>query len=230
MKRKLTNIFMSGVIATTSIFGNRIEIEVDPVVKPLSLSEIYENTRKMTNEADPEFVGHNIPERNIPEDRLKVIRLAQKKREKEIEAERLKEQQRKAQELQKQRERQLAKQRQQRQEKSSQDSSQKRSARFTAYYPDNSEMQGGYITATGYDLRNGLYYQGYRVIASDSSIPLYSILELEIEGYGTMKAIVLDRGGRINGNLFDVTFPDRDSAFEFGRRSGTYKIIRRGRG
>lgn len=46
-------------------------------------------------------------------------------------------------------------------------------------------------TRTGYDVRNTIYYQGMRIIASDSSvIPLYSIVK--IEGFSE-KFIVLDR-------------------------------------
>lgn len=99
---------------------------------------------------------------------------------------------------------------------------------FTAYYPSNNQMEGGNITATGYDLHNSIYYQGYRVIAADPSIPLFSILEIKI-GDSTFLAQVLDRGGRIKGNLFDVAHEDSSSSVSFGRQYGKYKIVREGK-
>ncbi|MGG2091352.1 3D domain-containing protein [Bacillus sp. S13(2024)] len=99
---------------------------------------------------------------------------------------------------------------------------------FTAYYPANNRMEGGSITATGYNLNNGIYYQGYRVIAADPSIPLYSIVEIKI-GDEVMECQVLDRGGRIKGNLFDVAHEDGDSSNEFGRKYGQYRVVREGK-
>lgn len=100
---------------------------------------------------------------------------------------------------------------------------------FTAYYPANNAMEGGTITATGYDIGESIYYQGYRVIAADPSIPLYSLVDIKI-GDTVIHCQVLDRGGRIRGNLFDVTFPDRTSTYNFGRKYGKYRVVRYGRG
>lgn len=83
-------------------------------------------------------------------------------------------------------------------------------------------------TRTGYDVRNTIYYNGMRIIATDTSvIPMYSIVK--IEGFSE-KFIVLDTGGYIKGNKIDVLVKSESEAVKFGRKNLKLDIIRYGRG
>lgn len=95
---------------------------------------------------------------------------------------------------------------------------------FTAYYPANDAMQGGGITAKGDNLYQSLYYRGYRIIAAPPSVPFDTVVEIEVAGQ-TIKGIVRDRGGRIQGNKFDVTYGDKQSAEQFGRQQGKWRVV-----
>lgn len=83
-------------------------------------------------------------------------------------------------------------------------------------------------TKTGHDVSKSIYYNGYRVIATDNSVlPLYSIVEIS---YGDTKfqAIVLDSGGAIKGNKIDLLVNSYDEAIKFGRRNVNIKLIKKG--
>lgn len=102
---------------------------------------------------------------------------------------------------------------------------------FTAYYPPTSSatsaeirMQGSGTTAKGDNLNTSLYYRGYRIIAAPPSVPFDTVVEIEVAGQ-TIKGIVRDRGGRIQGNKFDVTYSDKDSAEQFGRQQGKWRVV-----
>lgn len=83
-------------------------------------------------------------------------------------------------------------------------------------------------TASGYNVKNTIYYNGMRVIATDTSvIPMYSIVE--IEGFSE-KFIALDTGGGINGKEIDILFKSTNEAIKFGRRDLKINIIRYGEG
>lgn len=86
-------------------------------------------------------------------------------------------------------------------------------------------------TYTGYDVRNTIYYQGYRVIAADfNKIPLYSIVEIKTKTE-TFKAIVLDTGGAIRGsNTIDLLIDTYDKAIQFGRQEVKITVHREGKG
>lgn len=102
---------------------------------------------------------------------------------------------------------------------------------FTAYYPPSStataaevRMQGSGTTAKGDNLNASLYYRGYRIIAAPPSVPFDTVVEIEVAGQ-TIKGIVRDRGGRIQGNKFDVTYDDKQSAEQFGRQQGKWRVV-----
>lgn len=99
-----------------------------------------------------------------------------------------------------------------------------KSGEFTAYYPANDAMQGGGITAKGDNLYTSIYYQGYRIIAAPPSVPFNTIVEIQVGGQ-TIKGIVRDRGGRIQGNNFDITFPNLKNCQIFGRQQGKWRVI-----
>lgn len=85
------------------------------------------------------------------------------------------------------------------------------------------------ITATGYNVKNTVYKDGYRVIAVDPKvIPLGSIVEVESSGM-SFKGIAEDTGGAIKGNRIDILMKDRSEAYNYGVRNAKVKIIRKGR-
>jgi len=94
----------------------------------------------------------------------------------------------------------------------------------TSYYAGENTMEGGHITATGYDLHNGIYYQGYRVIAAAKSIPLGTLIDIKLSNGSILHCIVLDRGGAITENKFDVTQVSNRKCVEFGRKKVEWKI------
>lgn len=86
------------------------------------------------------------------------------------------------------------------------------------------------FTFTEHDVRNTIYYNGLRIIASDNSvIPLYSIVRVETKNE-SFHAIVLDRGSGIDGLEIDLLVKTTDEAMEFGRQNVKISIIRKGRG
>lgn len=83
------------------------------------------------------------------------------------------------------------------------------------------------ITASGHNVKNTIYYNGMRIIATDNSvIPMYSIVR--IEGFNE-KFIVLDRGGAIKGNKIDILFSNKSDAYKFGRKNLKLEVIRYGK-
>lgn len=96
----------------------------------------------------------------------------------------------------------------------------------TAYTSKCKDCSG--ITKSGYDVRNTIYYEGMRVIATDPKIiPLYSIVEIEV-GDETFKAIALDIGGAIKGKRIDLLVDTKDTAYKFGIRDVEINMIREG--
>ncbi|PEA52604.1 hypothetical protein CON64_22705 [Bacillus pseudomycoides] len=96
--------------------------------------------------------------------------------------------------------------------------------RFSAYYAANNTVEGGLISATGHSLTEGITFQGYRIIAAPPAIPFYSIVEIEVNGW-KFKGVVLDRGGAIKGNKFDILHRSSEDANAFGKQSGKYRVI-----
>jgi len=105
---------------------------------------------------------------------------------------------------------------------------------LTGYGPDCYGCSG--MTSSGYDVSNSITYSDYqygevRIVAADSSIPLYSIVRISnIPGSDPIIAIVLDRGGNVGFNrftLFDLLFSSESSAI--GKTDNvTFEILRRG--
>ena len=81
------------------------------------------------------------------------------------------------------------------------------------------------ITRTGYDVSNTIYYDGLRVIAVDPEvIPLYSVVEIHT-GTEVFKAIALDTGGLIKGNIIDLLVETKSEAYQWGRREVKVRVI-----
>lgn len=84
------------------------------------------------------------------------------------------------------------------------------------------------ISASGINIRDGLYYNGFRKVAVDrNKIPLGSIIEINSNGT-VFKAIAVDTGGAIKGNRLDLLVPSEKSAYQLGIKYVDVKILRRG--
>ena len=97
---------------------------------------------------------------------------------------------------------------------------------YTAYC--NTGCTG--VTATGVDVSRGTTFDGMRIIAVDPNIiPLWSIVDVKLSGGESFRAIALDTGGAIRGNIIDVLVSDSATAQQNGRQSATITIIRKGK-
>lgn len=92
------------------------------------------------------------------------------------------------------------------------------------YYTANCAGCTG-ITAAGHDVRNTIYANGYRVIATDPSvIPLGSVVQVDTP-YESFTAISADTGGAINGGTVDILVGSESEAISKGRHDVTLTVI-----
>ena len=83
------------------------------------------------------------------------------------------------------------------------------------------------ITKLGYDVRQTIYINGYRVIAVDPAlIPLGSIVRVELEDGQSFDAIAGDTGGAIKGARIDVLVATKAEAYQLGRQQATVTILK----
>lgn len=88
-------------------------------------------------------------------------------------------------------------------------------------------------TATGYNVRKTIYYKDkkygkVRIIATNKDIPLYSIVKIENYKYGSIIAIVLDRG--VGKGVIDLLVKNEKVANKYGIQKGVkIKILRYGK-
>jgi len=76
------------------------------------------------------------------------------------------------------------------------------------------------VTATGVNVKNTVYYNGLRIVATDPKvIPLRSILRLYYNDGTTEEVIAMDTGGYIKGNKIDILVKDEKTAEKFGRQT-----------
>lgn len=139
---------------------------------------------------------------------------------------------RKAEQERKERERKEREERQKAEdghdEKQSQQHAQVIDAVFTFY---TSDCKGctGLTRWGGHDVRNTIYVDGLRVIATDPNvIPPYSLVEFELNG-DTVKAIALDTGGAIKGNKIDLLVSSSSEAFNLGKQTIPVTVLRSGK-
>ena len=86
------------------------------------------------------------------------------------------------------------------------------------------------LTATGYDVSNTVYKDGYRIISVDPNvIPLGSLVYVESDKMNFV-GIADDTGGDIKGNRIDILMENRDKAYDFGRRNVKVTVLREGSG
>ena len=107
---------------------------------------------------------------------------------------------------------------------------------ITGYGPDCYGCIG--ITASGYDVRNTIYYNdktynNVRVLAADKSLPFGTIIKVSnLKDYNDFIGIVLDRGSAISFDGFsqiDLLFESEDYSYNFGRKENViFEILRLG--
>ena len=107
---------------------------------------------------------------------------------------------------------------------------------MTGYGPDCQGCGGHSACSPGQDLRNGnIYFKDntygkVRIVASSSSIPCGSIVKITNStlSSGTITAVVLDRGGAIQGTKMDFLEETEARASRVGKQMVTYEIVRWG--
>ena len=108
---------------------------------------------------------------------------------------------------------------------------------ITAYGPDCTGCTTGY-TASGYYVRNNIYYQDkeygkIRIVAADKSLPFGTIIRIsDLNVFEKpVLAVVLDRGSAIGFNrkvYFDLLYRSEKETEFFGKRNATFEVLRRG--
>lgn len=84
-------------------------------------------------------------------------------------------------------------------------------------------------TAAGMNARASIYHEGMRMIAVDPNrIPLYSIVKVQTP-HETFTAIAADTGGAIKGSRVDILVGSKDVAYSLGRHNVKIQVIRSGR-
>ena len=81
------------------------------------------------------------------------------------------------------------------------------------------------ITASGYNVKNTIYYKDYRIVAAPKSIPLYTKMKITYQDGTKVNAIVLDRGGAIRANKLDLLVTNKKEAYRLGKQVVAVKII-----
>lgn len=100
-----------------------------------------------------------------------------------------------------------------------------RSGIATAYYNGKDEMNGETgITGSGWNLDMGIIFHGYRILASDNSIPFGTLVDIKINDE-VIHGVVLDRGGSIKGNHFDLVLESKAECIEFGKQDIQWQIV-----
>ena len=81
------------------------------------------------------------------------------------------------------------------------------------------------VTAVGLDVRKSIYYNNYRIIATDPKvIPMWSLVEV-VTPYETFKAVAADTGGAIKGSKIDILVATKEEAYRLGRFNAKVRII-----
>lgn len=107
---------------------------------------------------------------------------------------------------------------------------------LTGYGPDCYGCSGK--TASGQDVKNGnIYfndktYGEIRIVAADKKYPFGTIVRITAPNVfeSPIVAIVLDRGGKIYGNKFDLLFSsEKDTEFTGSQKNVKYEVLRYGK-
>lgn len=100
-------------------------------------------------------------------------------------------------------------------------------ANVTAYLATCAGCSG--FTATGRDVRSNIHFEDrtygtVRIIAACGQYPFGTIMNI----VGIGKAVVLDRGGAVSGNVVDLLMGSGDDPIRFGRQSLQAQVLRLG--
>lgn len=82
------------------------------------------------------------------------------------------------------------------------------------------------ITASGHNVKETIYYNGYRIVAGSPDIALYTKLKITLEDGSVLNAIVLDRGGDIVGKRLDILVSSKEEAYRLGRQQVKVEMIK----
>lgn len=218
MKKTIASIAIAGAIVCMA--ASQIETKEEPMKSDdvPNIETVFNSSVLHQNALAIEKITKEVERREM--EKRKLEELKQKRledeRQKEIErqkleAQRIQEQKRKSELVAKQ-----------------QNTYQSNTMTITAsHYTSTCNGCSG-VTATGYDVRNTIYYNGYRIIAVDPSIiPLNSIVEVSTP-YGTFKAIALDKGGAIKGYKADVLVSNYNEAVKLGVVKAQVRVIKYG--
>lgn len=107
---------------------------------------------------------------------------------------------------------------------------------MTGYGPDCAGCSGVTGCAPSQNVKNGnIYFKDntygkVRIVASSSSIPCGSIVKISNStlSKGAITAIVLDRGGAVQGTKMDFLEESEKKALRVGKQIVTYEIVRWG--
>ena len=200
---------------TESVVVRKKDIKESPYFKKLEVMDYNELLRQL-NEAKKREDARRAAE-------LEAI----KKRQQEYERQQRLAEERRKRELAKKRAQQLAQQRVQQPSQVNRQVVKTLYIEFT-YYTANCKGCSG-KTSTGYDVRNTVYYNGMRILATDPNvIPTYSIVRFELNGRMVL-GIALDKGGAIKGHKVDMLVATRQEAIALGRQVKKVEIIRYGK-
>lgn len=84
------------------------------------------------------------------------------------------------------------------------------------------------ITATGHNVKNTVYKNGYRVVAVDPNvIPLGSLIYVETDSTRFI-GISDDTGGSIKVNKIDILVENESLAYNFGKQNAKVTVLRSG--
>ena len=217
MKKTIASIAITGAIVcmATSQVGTIDEkkqgevVHIDNALEP----SIIEKNALASEDIKKEAIRRELEKKRLEELRQRQLEIERQKEleRQKIEAQRIQEQKRKAELAAKQ-----------------QNTYQSNAITFTAsHYISTCNGCSG-VTATGYNVKNTIYYQGYRIVAVDPSIiPLNSIVEVSTP-YGTFKAIAADKGGAIKGKKLDVLVSSYNEAVKLGVVKAQVRVIKYG--
>ena len=82
------------------------------------------------------------------------------------------------------------------------------------------------VTASGYNVRDTIYYNGYRIVAAPASVAFYTKLKITYKDGTSINAIVLDRGGDIKTGRLDLLVKNKGEAYSLGRQQVAVEIIK----
>lgn len=225
MKKRIIAIVVSFGLTTTSV-GWAMSYDTNQELKKVVTNKIELIDKQSTKIANLENV---IVEKDEKLDAEKQV-IEKQKRQLQEKEDKIAEKEKEVSNLKNELKKEKAKVNFNSSEKGSDVGDRRLSVKMTAYIAMCTEGCTG-TTATGIDIRNITTYQGMKIVATDPNvIPLWSILLVELDNGESFKAISLDTGGAINGNVVDYLMSSTSEALKFGKQYPTVTVLREGKG